>query len=867
MDYLPQPSRAFPHVRVPFVAQVDYDWEDFATFPHRCGFGGDFSSYSEEELASLAQSWLYFGSLDTFLGTKVSRDDFRVKHPEGDHVFAQPLVELLSQWLATTITPILGRDVVKKTTASAANGLIHRATTMRAFLEVVLEKTDILETLPQSATGHLPAILLSVRVLTAALSGVLDESVFQSDFGALTNKYEQGPVEQLRFISASSYQLRRASARCLLEDMVTNGWCPYMARKLCLTYNYAVVYYLSRLRGYHDISHRNCSERACIAHNVNMSDYNTKHTTKECQCAHVHVDRDQLHSIISNGGIPIVSFKKVAGQTELELKKMTQKTSYVAFSHVWSDGLGNATANSLPRCQIERLARYLEELELPKMAVQQAVVNVGPLKMDLQRMTRDLEISSFWFDTLCIPVGDDYMDLKVQAINSMAAIYSGALQVLVVDSSLENLSLKSPDVEVCEMLGRVSISPWMGRSWTFQEAAISAIRQIRCLESSFNPTAVRFGHPTAYTKILDPDSLSEWLPSFWHLAVSIGRMVHRNDNDPQLARRLVTYMSTDIKVPLVALLARPLKHTMIKEFMGAKLIGIEYKTPYHRFMACWNALCSRTTTKQEDVHLIFANILGFSATMVWYITDPAERMAALLLSLPDIPLALFFSSTTVRDRPGENHYNRWLPLYPSGEPGAMNPRVSVSDAGLHLSSRPTRSTDIDEEMDEDESTASSTPLAFRMNSRLQGIQSQNIILEGLSKKLQLAVSFHRSGKDSFAASLGQGESFLVFTNDDLGDDSLADDQRTGGSVFQGALFQALNEVTSSADAKSNDSTKGVIQKHRVAFDCPVSATLATDPGRDLDVSSSVENPGLQANLLPEHWQLDICTSKFKSHIL
>lgn len=36
--------------------------------------------------------------------------------------------------------------------------------------------------------------------------------------------------------------------------------------------------------------------------------------------------------------------------------------TYVAISHVWSHGLGNNRANSLPRCQLERLSTLVNEV-------------------------------------------------------------------------------------------------------------------------------------------------------------------------------------------------------------------------------------------------------------------------------------------------------------------------------------------------------------------------------------------------------------------------------------------------------------------------------------------------------------------------
>ncbi|RYP59023.1 hypothetical protein DL769_008714 [Monosporascus sp. CRB-8-3] len=52
---------------------------------------------------------------------------------------------------------------------------------------------------------------------------------------------------------------------------------------------------------------------------------------------------------------------------------------YTAIPNVWSDGLGNVHENGIPRCQLQRLSRYVR--------------NLGD----------DPDVPLFWLDTICVP--------------------------------------------------------------------------------------------------------------------------------------------------------------------------------------------------------------------------------------------------------------------------------------------------------------------------------------------------------------------------------------------------------------------------------------------------------------------------------
>ncbi|KAK7212770.1 hypothetical protein V2G26_019948 [Clonostachys chloroleuca] len=813
MDHLPEAATAFAHIRVPFVDEITFDGGDFASFPHRVGFTSDFATRSA--LISIA------------------------------------------------VIPILGPEVVAKTSSSSALELYQSKKSMMEFLETVLKEADALEVQPQATNDPLPTILLSVRVLVATLSGVLEETISQSNLSLLEHSYKPGAIEKLRFMEGPSQTAKAATANFLSNEMISNGWCPFMACKVLSSYNYVVAYYISRLRPYNTTNHDLCSENGCVAYNVDMSRYRSKHVSPDCDCFHVAPDAERVRSIIREGGIPIVSITFDGKEPKLDVIKMTNKTPYITFSHVWSDGLGNPASNSLPRCQIIKLAKYIKELEPPKLAPQQGVVNMGYLRMDFRRMTRTLDTSHFWLDTLCIPVGEQYFDLKMKAINQMAAIYAGASQVLILDSNMEQLSLNGPGVEACEILARMCVAPWMGRSWTFQEAAISTIRQVRCSERAFIPNSVSFGYPTYFTEIFDGDSLRAWIVPFLSTILVVLRMFRTNDDDPDTLRRQVTTMSTDIQMPLVALISRPLNDKLVHEFLGVKLIGLDFddmnalESLYQRFVTCWNTLSSRATTKKDDLHIIFANLLEFNATTIIKLATPADRMATLLLSLPNFPLSLFFCNDGIRDRPGEVHYNRWVPLYPSGGLLDLEPRVHMSKNGLWLSSP----TDTSEEADDDPSEDGPPkvkPVVILLESRWLDMVCQQIIPDK-ALPLKYNVRLHRQEGDKLITDFEKdGVALLVFT-EELIQLGLSAGRKLSPKPIQGALFQILNVIESPSGSEvEKGEVKEPGREYRVVFDCPVSAFLDTGYPGDLSSFGLEWGANSNATLLPEPWRLNIC---------
>ncbi len=110
-----------------------------------------------------------------------------------------------------------------------------------------------------------------------------------------------------------------------------------------------------------DVSHRECVERRCGANDMDEQRYQTKHVRSDCTCEFVQPDQSKIKAILHAGGIPLVSVFTcvVTGQLRLEVIQREAGDYYTAFSHVWSDGLGNCNENSIPLCQARRLHELL----------------------------------------------------------------------------------------------------------------------------------------------------------------------------------------------------------------------------------------------------------------------------------------------------------------------------------------------------------------------------------------------------------------------------------------------------------------------------------------------------------------------------
>ncbi|KAL2136602.1 hypothetical protein VTI74DRAFT_2907 [Chaetomium olivicolor] len=670
MDFLPHPTSGVEPLDIPFVADTPYIFgTDFWDFPKLHGFGGQWASLPAPRLASLAQSWLYFGTISEFLGRPVDYREFRVSQS----VSGKPLLPLLNEWLAAHATNADGSSF------HGANETEDRRQVLYEhfrFLDAVIQLAEDFDQVSQSHVKPIPTVILSVKVLCVALRSVLwdlargdvDESLRPWPTPATRLRREITPAAD-----TPAKQALSPSAQLMLDVMRLRGWCPFYARKVLTSHNYALCYYFTRLfRTYSPgLGHHSCSDDECVASNADIFSYVPKHARRGCLCQPKSVPMDQIRAIIEDGGIPLIRLRgSHKTGVRMEVARMTPRTRFVVVSHVWSDGIGNAHTNALPECQLRRLHAHISQLKPLKRTRDVDVDFLGSLDSGFQSAAARRP-KYLWIDALCMPPGGATAFLRLRAINKLPAVYQAADRILVLDPALERTSVV--DLDSLEQFARFSVSPWMGRCWTFQEAALASACEVQCADGTFDGFSPQPKQRLAATPGNTGRRRIAWLEALTRPTEWVGRILARKSGaEPMQLPNTGTTLGIDINTAMVTSLTRALREEFRSAFangvkpnraaLGTGRLAPDFCT---LFVQIWNELSKRSTTMPGDMHLIMANLLGFNTEPLMRLSKSAERMSCILRSMDGIPISLLFNLEGPRHYPTKNHRDRWLPLYPS----------------------------------------------------------------------------------------------------------------------------------------------------------------------------------------------------------
>ena len=574
MDHLPLPwNSAKGHLIVPYLCGglEQYDGLGFQDYPVRQGWISStqprWYDCPPEDAARRAQSWLYFGLLSEFLGPK-----FDIRHFLRERTSRSPAgSQSLTRDVITTakLQALLIDKSLYKVGPEKANSII-------AALEAALGQCRVLEQC-RSYSAQVVAFSIGILVLT------LDTARCNH----LENPWtENGLVNSLPSL-------------VLCEDMKEAGFCPHWLQVFRKKYSVLFLYYIACLPcNEHKNTHVDCQLDRCVANNVDMTRYETKHVSTECTCDFEGPDIKEVVRLISFGSVPLIRCEEdVTGKIVLDVVEASSDIKYTSISHVWSGGLGNPSANSLPSCQLRKL----------KNAITTELRKAQPIY--------------FWMDTLCVPLRKDHKSIYQKALNQMAFIYVGAQDVLVLDPNLQGIDLNQ-GVETDHRAYMV-LSAWMGRCWTYQEARL----------------ARRLVFLTSNNRVYFPNE-------------NIIKEVKREWNIASLYRE------------------KPLEFIFQKE-VASLFSDLEPVTEkdnrFSKFVAIWNGLASRSTTKREDLHGIIAIMADLSCAEILYDGSEerplVERARAILKSQAAIPLSfLYIPSNTEMD---SHPKTRWLPVYPT----------------------------------------------------------------------------------------------------------------------------------------------------------------------------------------------------------
>ncbi|KAM3072515.1 hypothetical protein ACMFMG_009313 [Clarireedia jacksonii] len=645
-------------IRVPLVARTQYSIEGQTNF-------GDFFSIAvdaekeninssksdtqestgllvSDSLASVIQSWLFFGIASEALGRNIRHEEFACAelgepHPSIDlRIPVWYWRELRARWdeLDENLTAIdfeAKRTELKKKYESALIFVIYME-----YLSNGLNVDKITE------------VLLSVHMILYLVAQVLDSNT-------------------LRVTKAIT---GLATTKLLKRRMARNGWC--MKRLNFLDASpmfYPAFYFLSSLKPprINAEDHSNCNSERCLVISKLSKPH---HRTEECLCEDITVPIDRVNSIVNSGGIPLVRIaRSPLGKTELQVVPYTPSSRFIAISHVWADQQFGSAQNCLPKCQVQ----YLEEvlLSLPTDANQwglrEWVTNFcSSPPGEIAPPSRVYEY--FWLDSFCIPQAVEYTDLRSKAIQSMNLIYAAASHTFVFDKGLQALdagrraaslvhggrpTYYSPhDEHLLDVVASIYASNWMGRAWTLQEGILSG------------HIVVPLHGSLAYLKLLRPHHDDDTSGFLEYLVTRIPEDFRRSVRDFLPRRR----KSKTKVINHVRDKSEPFRESVRRQIFGhmTKALHVEEYRNYARtaadraarFVKAHSLLQSRTTTQVDDIPLILMNMSCMNGNFISKSKTIDARMKQLFYGLESLPTELLFSDCA---RLGRCTVDAWIP--------------------------------------------------------------------------------------------------------------------------------------------------------------------------------------------------------------
>jgi len=449
-----------PPIEIPYVREgEEYDGGPFITFPSRRGWtekdicDPKNSGKTAREIAAFFQTWFFWGLLTDILRVPIRESDLVRENTCGQKVITTfRLPQLILSWYDRE--RYLSRKAQEKYATRVDKNLWR--------LSNILNWWALHNTTPFDQW----------MAFYFAILGEYLQKGYKIVYQKALNAYVLGAGADLLTVPdwlSTNRQWSNSGKKSINERMAADGWCRSDIQRLNSTllshgllfasmleppeYESVAQEFASKsfaentalkenVKACHLITsltnkHQQCSEFSCSAYERDKNEYKTKHTSRFCTCVHRTVCVAELVRILEKGEIPAIHL-----QDSSQVLSVMPAIRYVAISHVWSDGLGNPDANTLPYCQIESIARFVSNL-------------YSPLEPTIP----------FWIDTLCCPV--EPYSARTQAIRLMRKTYQDAEKVLVIDSYLQAQTISS--LSTTEILMMIHLSKWNRRLWTLQE--------------------------------------------------------------------------------------------------------------------------------------------------------------------------------------------------------------------------------------------------------------------------------------------------------------------------------------------------------------------------------------------------------------
>ena len=408
-----------------FVNMYDPDWDIDGMIEKRDTELGHLSlkqlgaTEAARRTAAFIQSWLYFGLLEAVIAAPISSTYMIRAGTDGTlYHYSRMVPVLLTAWakkLATT-----AEDSPEETLETAIRCSFRASSILTQMI------TDLSEHHGSPAFSELHSILLSVEPALSALHEAV--ATFASAMLQLDTR---------------TYNLAESALPTnYSENLIRKGWCRFIVANAEKTLPAAFMRFVDTA-GFVGTTggHESCVAEACRRNNIDTSNYLPQHWPNRCRCKFMKPDLAAVLGILEEGRIPVVRLEEDGQSLAVgSLDPRDGNADYIAFSHVWADGLGSTTEVGLPSCQIQRL------------------------HLLAKRRTGD---GAFWIDALCVPKEQPH---RAKAIELMIQTYQNATGVILLDQGLRSLSKNRSDLEIG---WSVFASGWFGRLWTYQEGYLA----------------------------------------------------------------------------------------------------------------------------------------------------------------------------------------------------------------------------------------------------------------------------------------------------------------------------------------------------------------------------------------------------------
>lgn len=460
--------------------------------------------------------------------------------------------------------------------------------------------------------------------LTTLLLVSLSITVLLDTLDVACSSLEKTPLEHANLSTAIT---NPRTGKFLEKRLIETGWCKYEASQFRNQMPASTLYYLISLKRARTCNdHSKCSEFECVANNIDKGNYETQHLKQGCTCSHKSPPLASLRRVIDNHGMAVIKFTSEAldgGSEDADGFDFIEWNPKTPYTAI-SHVWSDGLGNP-------------ESNSLPLCQLSRLYRLLRALQ---DQSTSSPEAVYFWMDTLCCPPSPQHKPLKDATISQMGDIYAKADKVLVLDAELQ----KFP-TEHCfeETFARILCSSWMKRAWTLQEAIFAKRLFVPFQDGIVDVEGSWNGH------FLGIDVLNKW----------------PTDEGPGLKLDNLCFFLSRFYF----------NFNHIKQSDGEE-----------RFARAWNGLGKRSTSKPEDMLVIFATILktfnGNKASFLEFLEmSTKEKMKKLLALQKSVPIKILAD-------PGpkmQDTYFSWAPLSisPASLPWGIGEAV-MDDSGHGL---------------------------------------------------------------------------------------------------------------------------------------------------------------------------------------